>query len=105
MVDEAPKPIIVAPSQGLIDSVQAALRYIGVLITAYIAIMGLLKTRDIAGVVAYLHENIGQIGAAVSGLVAIAIAAYGIFKSHKRGAQVATVAADPSVPNRVAQLN
>lgn len=99
--DPAAKPIEISANAGLIDGLQAAARYIGFLITAVVAVLGLLKTRDIAGLIAYVQANGGQIAGAVSGLIALAIAAYGVFKTRKRGAQLATAGADPAVPNRV----
>lgn len=102
MVDETPTPIVVPKNAGVIDSVQAAIRLIGFLITAFMSIVGFLKAGDIAGLLAFIQSSGGQIFAAVSGLVALAIAGYGVFKTHKRGAQIATVAASPKVPNSIA---
>jgi hypothetical protein len=102
MVDTAPTPVVVPANAGLIDGAQAALRYIAFLITATTAILALLKAHDAAGLIAYIQANAGQIGGAISGLIALGIAAYGVFKTHKRGAQIATVALNPAVPETVA---
>jgi hypothetical protein len=94
------EPVVVSPNAGGIDAVQAAARYLVVIVTAFVAIVGFLKVHDLAGLIAYIQSNGGQLVAAVSGLIAIGTAAYGIFKTHKRGAQIATVAA--RVPDDIA---
>lgn len=95
-------PIVVSPNQGIIDALQAALRYIGVIVTAVIAIFGLLKAKDISGLFNYVQSHGGEVLAAVSGLISLAVALYGIFKTHKRAAQVVTVATSPAVPPEIA---
>lgn len=75
---------------GLIDSLQAAARYVVVLITFTTAVLGLLKVHNIAGMITLVQDNGGQVLAAVSGLIAFGTAGYGVFKSHKRGVQVAS---------------
>jgi len=90
-------PTSTAKSQGLIDSLQAAARYIGVLITAFIAILAFLKARDVAGLYNYIHTNGGSILGAISGLISLATLLYGIWKTRKRGIQAATPAANPKV--------
>jgi hypothetical protein len=54
--------------------------------------------------IAYIQANGGDVFGAVSGLIALVTAAYGVLKTAKRGSQVATVAADPKVPPSVADL-
>lgn len=100
----ADKPVVVPANAGFEDGVQAALRYLTVLITFTIAVLGLLKVHDIAGIIALIQSNGGPVLAAVSGLIALATAAYGVFKSKKRGTQIATVAANPDVPDKVAKI-
>ncbi len=102
MADTATTPIVVSTNAGAIDAIQAGARYVGVIIAALIAVAGFLRTRDAAGLIAYVQANGGQVLGAVSGLIAIGTAAYGIFKSHKRGSQIATVAASSKVPDSVA---
>lgn len=104
MVDDVKQPVVVSANAGLIDSVQAAARYAVVLVGFTTAVLGLLKVHDIAGIIALIQSNGGQVLAAVSGLIALGTAAYGVFKSRKRGAQLANVAADPEVPDEVAQI-
>jgi hypothetical protein len=104
MVDGVTKPVEIEPNAGLNDSLQAAARYIGVIIGAVIAILGLLRTKDIAGLIAFVQANGGAVLAAVSGLASLAVAAYGVFKTHKRGAQLNTVEADNRVPPEVLKL-
>lgn len=98
----ATEPVVVSANAGVIDSIQAASRYIVVIVGFYTAMLGLLKVHDTAGMIALIQSSGGQTLAAISGLIALATAAYGVFKSHKRGAQIATVAADPRVPDKVA---
>lgn len=98
------EPVVVSANAGAIDAVQAGLRYAGFLFTAVVALLGFFSAHDAAGAMAYLQTNGGQIVAAGSGLIALGISAYGVLKTHKRGAQVATVAADPRVPETVATL-
>jgi hypothetical protein len=98
------EPIKVSANAGLVDSVQAALRYVVVLVTFVTAVLALLKTRDIAGLISYIQSHGGEVLGAVSGLIALGTAAYGVFKSHKRGDQVAAVASSSQVPESVASL-
>lgn len=105
MPNEPVNPKIrVSENAGAIDSIQAAARYASFLVTAVVAILGFLQAKDAVGLMAYIQSSGGQIVAAVSGLAAFGIAAYGVFKTWKRGAQVATVAADPRVPDKIAAL-
>lgn len=105
MTDQtANKPVVVSANQGIVDSLMAGARYVAVIATALIAIVGFLKAHDVAGLSAYIQANGGDLLTAISGLIAVATAAYGIYKTHKRGAQMATVAADPKVPQSVAQI-
>lgn len=98
------KPIVVRPGQGALDGLQAAARYLTVIIGAVVALLGLLKTRDIAGFIAFVQNNGGEVFAAVAGLVSLGTAAYGVIKTALRGRQVAAVAADNRVPPNVAHL-
>jgi len=100
----ADEPIVVSANAGLIDGLQSAGRYAVVLIGFTTAVLGLLKVHDIAGMIALIQSNGGQVLAAVSGLIALGTAAYGVFKSKKRGTQIATVAANPVVPDAVATI-
>lgn len=103
MTDEAPKPVLVKANQGLIDTITAALRLVIVILSAAPAAILLVKKHDLIGLYDYLHNDAQGVAlaGAVSGLVAIG---YGLWKSWKRGAQVATVAADPKVPPSVADI-
>lgn len=99
---EVVEPIVVSPNAAGLDAVKAAFRYITVILTAFPAILFLLKTKDIIGLIEYFKSAEGA--AAISAVVALGTAGYGIFRTHKRGAQVVDVAKSPDVPNRVAQL-
>lgn len=104
MVDDVKKPVVVQANAGLIDGIQAAARYVVVLVTFTTALLGLLQVRDIAGIITLIQSNGGQVLAAVSGLIALGTAAYGVFKTRKRSAQLEKVADDPKVPDSVAKV-
>lgn len=96
------KPIVVSSNAGLIDSLQSAGRMIVILVTAIPIMLSFLSKHDLIGMIGYLQSVDGaQLIAAGTGLFTIG---YGIYKSHKRGAQVALVASDLRVPAEVASL-
>jgi uncharacterized membrane protein (UPF0136 family) len=66
--------------------------------------LAFVSKHDLAGLAGYVQSNLGQVVGAVSGLIALGTAAYGVLKSRKRGAQVATVASDSRVPDEVATI-
>lgn len=102
MPDSTTPPIVVSENAGVIDGVQAAARYVGFLIGVVTALLAFVKTRDIAGAIEYVRSNLGQTISAVTGLIGLGLAAYGVFKTHKRGAQIATVASSERVPASIA---
>lgn len=94
--------IKVSSNAGIIDTLTAAGRYLVVIIGAVPILLGLLGKHDFSGLVAYFQGSDGaQLVAAVGALVALA---YGLFKTFRRGDQMASVAANPAVPDRVASL-
>jgi hypothetical protein len=95
MPDDTNTTVEVPPNTKLNDSLQAAARYVGVIITAVIAIVGLLGRHDVVGLLTFVQSNGGEVFIAVSGLISLGTAAYGIFKTGKRGGQLETAAADP----------
>lgn len=98
----ASEPITVSANAGAIDALQAAARLIVVVVTAVPILLQLIGKHDLVALIGYLQgqDGVAFIGA-ISGLLTIA---YAIFKTHKRGAQIATVAADARVPDKVATL-
>lgn len=86
-----------AQAVGLGDALQASIRYITVIIAMTGAILGFLKTKDVAGLLAFIQSSGGEFLAAILGLIGVATAAYGVFKTHKRGVQAATPAVLPDV--------
>lgn len=100
----ADEPIRVPADAGLIDGLQAGIRYVVVLVTFTTAVLGLLKVHDIAGIITVIQSNGGQVLAAISGLIALGTAVYGIIKSKRRGSQIAAVALNPRVPSEVADI-
>jgi hypothetical protein len=104
MVGNAQAPVVVSANAGLVDGAQAALRSLGLLIAFAVAVVGFVRTKDIAGLAAYVHANGGQATAAASAIIGFAIYLYGVYKTHKRGAQIASVASNPSVKDSVARI-
>lgn len=103
MVDVVTKPIIVRTQQGLIDTAAAAFRMLAIILSAAPVAVLFVKKHDLIGLYDYLHndaQGVALVGA-VTGLVAIG---YGLWKSFKRGTQIATVAADNKVPASVADI-
>lgn len=102
MPDTKPAPITVNANAGVNDLLFAALRYIVVIATAFPTLLVLLKDHDIAAIHAYFTSDAGK--AVVAAAISLGTLAYGLYKTHKRGAQVATVAGDSRVPNTLAKL-
>lgn len=100
MADEP--QIKVNANQSTIDTLTAAGRLVVVVLSTAPAAALLIKKHDLVALYDYFHTAPGQalIGA-VSGLLALG---YGLYKSFKRGKQVATVAASDKVPAEVADL-
>jgi len=94
------EPIVVSENAGVLDLVAAAGRYVVVVLGAVPALQLLLGNHDFVGMVRYFQSAEGsKVVAAASALFALG---YGLYKSHKRGNQIATVAADPKVPESIA---
>lgn len=103
MVDDpAATPVVVKPNQGAVDTVTALGRLVLVIISTAPAAVLLLKKGDLIGLYDYFHTNQGQ--ALAGAIVGLAAFGYGLYKSWKRGRQVANVAANPRVPQSVAKL-
>lgn len=102
MTDNVQKPVVVSANQGAIDTMTAVGRLILVILSTAPAAALLLRKHDLVGLYNYFQSQQGvALLGAVSGLAALI---FGIYKSYKRGAQVATVAADPKVPDTVANI-
>lgn len=104
MTDEVKQPVVVGQNEGLLDGIQAAARYITVIVSLGVAVAAFVRVHDYAGLAAYIQSNGGQLIGAISGLLGLVTAAYGIFKTRKRGAQVVALAKDPDVPDTSAHL-
>ena len=102
MTDTVQKPVVVSSNQGAIDTMTAIGRLIVVILSTAPAAALLLRKHDLIGLYNYFQsqQGVALIGAA-SGLAALL---FGIYKSYKRGAQMATVAADSKVPDTVANI-
>lgn len=96
------KPIVVTTAQGVTDALQALIRYL-VVIVGFISGLGALIGRgDAAAATTYVQTNLGGVVAAVFGVVGLVTAAWGVYKTYKRGAQLAVTAAH--APDRVAKI-
>lgn len=102
MTDTTTKPIVVSQNAGIIDLLTAAGRYVVVIVGAVPLLLQLLGTRDFIGIVNYFRGADGS--ALIAAAVALATMVYGLIKTRKRGAQVATVALDRRVPDSVAKI-
>lgn len=102
MPDTTAPQVVVQSNAGIMDSLQAAIRYATVIATSFVAILGFLKVKDVAGLIAFIQTSGGGLLTAVLGLIALATATYGVFKTKKRGEQL-VVAAD-AAPNSVAKV-
>lgn len=90
--------IVVSKSAGLLDTLYAAMRYLVVVLGAVPILLKLLGDRDFAAIVAYFQSADGT--ALVAAIGALLTLAWGLFKTFKRGKQIANVA-DPTVPTAV----
>ena len=94
------EPIVVSANAGVIDLMTAAGRYLLVIIGAIPVLLKLLGSHDVLAIVAYFRGAEGT--ALLAALAAVASLAWGLFKTHKRGAQIATVALDNRVSDKIA---
>lgn len=102
MPDTVEKPIEVSANAGTIDSLQSIGRLLLVIAGTVPVLLKLLGSRNFMGLVDYFRSSDGATFiAAIGGVAAFA---YGVYKSHKRGAQIATVAASSKVPNSIAKI-
>lgn len=102
MVDQVSTPVVAKSNQGVVDTMTAVMRLLLVILSTAPAAALFVKKGDLIGLYDYFHTNQGAaLLAAVTGLMSLL---YGIYKSYKRGAQIATVAASPAVPPTVATL-
>jgi hypothetical protein len=83
--------------QTLPEVLFALFRVLGVLFTGAIALIGFLKTKDLAGLIAYVKSS--DLLAAGSTALSLGILAYGMFRTwlNKRKLVTATAAAPNSV--------
>lgn len=94
--------IVVSKNAGVLDTLYAALRYLVVIAGAVPLLLKMLGARDFSAIVAYFQSADGSaLVAALGALVALAL---GLFKTFKRGGQIASVAANPKVPDAIAKV-
>lgn len=94
------KRIVVSAKAGVIDSVQVVLRSLVIVATAVPILLTFVGKHDLIGMIAYLQSVDGA--QTIAALTGIASMVYGIYKAHKRGTQIATVAGSNLVPDTVA---
>ena len=100
MVEEATKPIVVRANQGIFDTATTMLRLLAIVTSTVPAAALVFQKHDLIALYDFFHTQQGT--ALLGALGGLASLLFGIYKSYKRGAQVATVAADPQVPDSVA---
>lgn len=101
MPDTTP-PIEVSANAGVIDLLTAAGRYVTVIAATIPILLTLFGSRDIVGIITYLQSADGV--KFTSAIVGVATLAYGLYKTHGRGIQIATVAGSRRVPDSIAKL-
>lgn len=102
MTEEVKTPIVIDSAQGMTDAMQAAIRYLVVIVGFLSGLGALIGQQDATAAVTYVQSNLGGAVAAVFGLVALGTAIYGIYKSWKRGQQLNAV--EPHAPDSVIQV-
>ena len=96
----ATEPVVVSANAGVKDTLTAAGRLILVVMSTAPAAALLIRKGDLIGLYNYFQSQPGiALGGALMGLASIA---YGLYKSYKRGKQVADVATNPNVPDSIA---
>ena len=96
------EPIVVKENAGAVDLLTAAGRYVVIIVGAVPVLMSFLGARNFQGLLEYFHSTDGA--AFASAVSAVAAMLYGLYKAHKRGSQLASVAGDIRVPEAVASL-
>ncbi len=92
--------ILVNKNAGIIDTLSAAGRYAVVILTSAPILMTLLSSGNFTGLVDFFRGNDGN--TLIAAAIGLGTLAYGLFKTRKRGNQIARVALDTRVPNAVA---
>lgn len=102
MATNANPEIKVSANAGLIDTLTAAGRMAVVIIGSIPILLQFLGDRNLIGLVNYFRTEDGT--ALTTAAVALFMLGWGLWKTHRRGGQIATVAANPRVPDSVAAL-
>lgn len=93
------EPVPVNRNAGPLDTIYALLRYIVVIIGAVPLLLKLLGAGDVIALIDYFRSADGSaLIAAISAVVALL---WGLFKTFRRGNQVASAAANPKVKDLV----
>jgi len=101
MTDNTTPPIQANPTP-VTDQAASAIRTVLLCIGVVSALAGFVAKRDLAGFIAYMQSS--DFLAAMSLLLAAGSFVWGQWKTRHRAKQLATVAADPRVPDEVIAL-
>lgn len=88
---------VITSTQGATDALKAFGRYLYVIFSVGTGLFAVLGTGDAEAMFTYFQDNVGQVVAAVVGISGIATAAYGIYRSYRRGQKLVEV--EQYVPN------
>jgi hypothetical protein len=101
MADNETAPISVNATPAT-DQIAAAMRSLVLVVSAITALAGIASKHDLKGFIAYVQSS--DFLAAASVVVAVGSFAWSQLKTRKRAVQLATIAADPRVPDAVATV-
>lgn len=103
MTDVVKKPIVVTKLQGRWDSFAAFLRLLAIVASTAPAAALLVRKGDLIGLYDYFHSEPGV--ALLAALGGLASGGFALYKSWKRGAQLASAGSDHRVPDEVVTTN
>jgi energy-converting hydrogenase Eha subunit C len=105
MVDTVRQPIVVTTAQGVTDLLQASISYVVIITTFFSGLVAMIGAHKTVEAVAYVQANLGPVVTAIFSLGGVALMVWRLYKTYKRGAQLASIAADRDVPDHVAQIS
>jgi hypothetical protein len=84
-----------ASSQGLTDALQAAARYVFTIWAVMTGLFAVIGKHDAVALATFIQANVGVAVAAGFGLAGLLTAAWGVYKTWKRGIQAALPMSNP----------
>ncbi len=102
MTDDTTQKTILVNASPLIDQIQALGRSLALVIGAVSTLAGILSKHDLTAFIAYLQTSDFATAAAI--VVTAVSLGWGWWKTGHRASQLATIAANPRVPDDVAAL-